>query len=272
MDNVQEILKNTDLIVDSTEIHRVVEQVWKGHHSLELQMKGSSELYHVKILYLQKKKLADKKELWQIVTTDLVPTPNRLIARGEKALVCFDMDGYALETKLTFQKKVNTAKIKISACLDFPEVLRVRARRQRNRYPVPGDLQCQVTMMNGENRDIFCTGQLLDVSEEGLAVWVAQKPSSLDKGSAVFLQLDPISSADCPELRAFTLEGWISSYQKESKSEPGISSGERLHVRFSRIGDSVALQNLILELHKRVITRYGNVFLTAGSYLQTMDI
>ena len=52
MESIQEILKNSDLIVDPLEIHRVVEQVLLDQNFLELQFKGEPESFRVTILKL----------------------------------------------------------------------------------------------------------------------------------------------------------------------------------------------------------------------------
>ncbi|MBF0143400.1 MAG: PilZ domain-containing protein [Magnetococcales bacterium] len=262
---IQELLKNFDVVVDLPEILRVLDQIGKGQKPVQLSVPGvPSPVHGLLVAFTPPTWLnhADGGSL-QVRVND--PEILATVPEGTTQLgVSLAMGGFTLSAVLPLlespRKDGSAAEIQLA----FPRLLRVVARRQISRYPVPAGLACEVRLSRHQDREVGSrpvTGQLRDINREGLSFLLPSSHPELLPGQEVALELRPTTLPIAP----FPLTGTLLTVT-------GDGGGTRVSVQLTGIDASSSMKGYLQRIQTSYQHLHRGSVLTEESYRFSVGI
>ncbi|MBF0293962.1 MAG: PilZ domain-containing protein [Magnetococcales bacterium] len=222
--NVQGILKNTDLLLDVTEIRSLLETMRAEKRVIELRAGRDKTTFHSHVTAFQQgQSLALAR--WE-------PESHfRQLTTGTRVNLFCLMGGYGLETAVACLAPPTGEEL----MLNYPGMFRVHSKRQASRFSTPLDMTCQVEMI-GKNGQVH--GELQDINQEGLSFLGDETGANAPEiNDEVQLRLIPATGED----PVMTVTG-ILRFSGLDRQKGGFSTRRRYSVQITGIDDPRAFQ------------------------------
>ncbi|MBF0179115.1 MAG: PilZ domain-containing protein [Magnetococcales bacterium] len=222
--NVQGILKNTDLLLDVTEIRSLLATMRAESRPIELRAARDKTTRHSHVTAFQPGKSLSLAR-WE-------PESHfRQLAAGTRVNLFCLMGGYGLETTVACLEPPTGEEL----LLHYPGMFRVHSKRQASRFSTPLDMTSQVEMM-GKNGQV--RGELQDINQEGLSFLGDEAGDNAPQiNDEVQLRLIPMTDED----PTMTMTG-ILRFSGLDRQKGGFVTRRRYSVQITGIDDAKAFQ------------------------------